>query len=171
MRNREGTWLAAALLTLSMVASARAEPLDLHAQWDQRCSDCHGHAGEFARRWLTLEQGRLSGRHHRDDLQQFLLNHYLADDLVEPVMQMLAAQVVQAPAFKDRCARCHGTAAEFARRSLDWRSGGLYGRSSGRLVSEQLKNHGGLTTAEIAAMVETLERVHREVSSPAPSGQ
>lgn len=160
---------AAALLGAAVAAAppARAEPLDLHDHWDQRCSGCHGHAGDFARRWLSVEQGRLLGHHHRDDLATFLRNHYLADDLVAPVMAMLAAQAGSDPLFKARCSRCHGSAAEFARQSLEWRDGALFGRASGKTVADYLATHGALAPAERAAMVDTLTRVRREVA-PAP---
>ena len=156
--------LAAMLAGAAVAAAAWAAPIDLHDYWDQRCSTCHGHSAEFARRWLTVEQGRLQGNHHRDDLARFLRNHYLADDLVVPVMQMLAAQADQGSVFRDRCARCHGTAAEFARRSLEWRDGALYGRSGGKTVGDALKSHGGLSPAENAQMLDTLTRVRREVA-------
>lgn len=164
MNSKPGALLAAAWLGVSIAAAVHAAPIDLHAQWDQRCVTCHGHAGEFARRWLTVEQGRLVGHHHRENLAGFLRNHYVADDLVEPMMQMLAAQVAQPPVFQARCVQCHGTAAEFARRSLEWRNGLLHGRASGKPVAEFLKAHGGLGADEIAAMVETLGRVRREVT-------
>lgn len=159
--------LAAAVFVAWGAACAHAAPLDLHDQWDQRCKGCHGHAGDFARRWLTVENGHLVGRHHRADLRAFLRNHYLADDLVEPVVQMLTAQATQEPVFKSRCAGCHGAAAEFARRSLAWRNGALHGGSSGKPVSDYLKTHGGLGATEIAPMVDVLTRLRSEVT-PAP---
>lgn len=164
MTRRWIAWLVAGWLGAAAASDTGAPPLDLHAQWDQRCQPCHGHAGDFARRWLRVENGQLLGHHHRDRLAGFLHNHYLADDLVEPMMTMLAAQAVQAPVFKERCSSCHGTAAEFARRSLDSRDGVLIGRASGRPVADYLVRHGGLAAAEIAPMVETLRRVLREVT-------
>ena len=65
---------------------------DLHAFWDGRCRDCHGDAGEFARRTLRVERERLLGVHHVDDLERFLRNHYLPDELVAPVTAMLKAK-------------------------------------------------------------------------------
>lgn len=165
MRTRPMVLLAATLMGVAIVSAARAAPLDLHEHWDQRCADCHGHSADFARRSLKVEQGRLAGRHHRDDLARFLRNHYLADELVEPMMQMLAAQAVQRPVFMERCARCHATASEFARSSLEWRDGALHGRSSGKPVGDFLATHGGLPAADIGPMVETLTRVRREVAS------
>lgn len=153
--------LAGCLLTAAMPVVGG---LDLHAYWDSRCKDCHGDAGAFARGTLAVEQGRLFGRHHRDNLDAFLRQHYLADDLVAPVTKMLIAQVNSAPLFKSRCSSCHGTAAEFARNSLALQDGLLTGRASRRSVAEFLRMHGGLEPAEIAAMDATLKRVLSEVS-------
>ena len=154
----------AVLLLTALLASTPAAAIDLHAYWDQRCAGCHGHSADFARRSLTVEQGRLKGSHHRDDLARFLGNHYVSDGLVEPVMQMLASQAVQAPTFRDRCASCHGSASAFARQSLEWRDGVLWGRKSGKAVGAYLATHGGLPAAEIPEMVDALTRVRREVA-------
>lgn len=152
---------AATLLALS--SSAATGGRDLHAYWDGRCKSCHGDAGDFARRTLAVERGRLVGTHHKDDLERFLRNHYLADDLVAPVSAMLVAQVNTAPLFKQNCASCHGPASEFARRSLTLREGVLTGRASGRPVEQYLRTHGGLPPAQVPEMVKTLARVLAEV--------
>jgi hypothetical protein len=155
----QGLLLAAA----AAFAGAATAGTDLHDMWDGRCKDCHGHAGTFARQTLHIDGGRLAGRHHgADELPRFLRNHYLADEWVEPVMQMLVAQAATAPTFAQRCSNCHGTAAEFARRSLAMKDGQLIGRASGRTVAETLRNHGGLAAADIEPMVRTLIRVLAE---------
>lgn len=157
------------LLVLSVTALAAApSDTDLHAYWDQRCSDCHGHAGAFARRFLRIEGGRLVGVHHRKDLDGFLRNHYLTDGLVSPVTAMLAAQVATAPVFSDKCTGCHGTAAEFARKSLVIREGALVGVKSGRKAADYLASHGGLKPAEVPIVVDNLTRVRSEVAGPGP---
>ena len=162
--------MRAALLMLSLLALLPAAPalaspsgVDLHAYWDSSCKDCHGHAGDFARRTLATADGSLQGRHHRTGLSQFLKQHYLADSLVVPVTEMLIAQVSASPVFSSRCAGCHGTAAEFARRSLVVKEGVLTGRRSDRPVVGYLESHGGLAPAERPVMIDTLERVLREV--------
>ena len=108
------------LLCLGLQIPALGGPagIDLHEYWDQRCKTCHGHSAKFARRFLRIEGGQPTGVHHRVDLQRFLRNHYLNDDLVAQVSDMLRAQVETPPLFGTRCARCHGNAAEFARASL-----------------------------------------------------
>jgi cytochrome c5 len=152
------TWAVAALLSPAAGAAT-----DLHDYWDSRCRECHGDSAAFARSTLRVEGGRLLGRHHTEGLATFLRQHYLSDDLLVPVMQMLQAQVTTSPVFKEKCAGCHGTAADFARESLVMRDGVLVGRVSGRAVRDDLQRHGKLAPSQVAPMVATLERVLGEV--------
>jgi hypothetical protein len=157
---------AAMLVLLALAASSpdsRAQ-VDLHAYWDQRCKDCHGHAADFARRTLKLENGRLLGAHHRENLDVFLRNHYLNDELVKPVMAMLAAQLTTTPLFREHCVRCHGNASQFARQSLALREGVLVGLPSGRKVADTLASHGGASAADVPLLVENLRRMREEVA-------
>lgn len=151
-------------LGLLMPAKAASAGIDLHEYWDQRCKTCHGHSAEFARRFLRIEGGRLAGVHHRTDLERFLRNHYLNDDLLAPVSAMLRAQVETPPLFGSRCARCHGNAAEFARASLAWRGDTLIGTAGARPVAETLTTHGALSPGDAAILLKTLSRVRNEVS-------
>lgn len=155
--------MKAALLAVLLAGAAGAAPaIDLHAYWDDRCSGCHGHAAAFARSTLQVQQGRLAGRHHRDDLATFLRGHYLNDELVAPVSAMLLAQLTTPPLFSRQCAACHGTAADFVRESLDLRDGRLVGRRNGLPLDEFLRRHGGLAPAEVAPVVDALRRVRQE---------
>src|SRR5690606_35841898 len=91
-------WIPFLLLARALPA---ADAIDLHRLWDGRCAECHGHSAEFARSLLTVNEGRLAGRHHRDDLATFLHNHYLAGSHVDEVYAMLLAQVVTPPRFAE----------------------------------------------------------------------
>ena len=155
------------LWALVMLAGAEPVGTDLHAYWDGRCRNCHGDAGAFARGTLRVEQGRLVGLHHDQPraLQRFLKNHYLSDDLIEPVTAMMTAQAVSSALFKAHCAGCHGSAASLARESLTWRDGILTGKTSRRPVDEYLRRHGGLPPADVPEMVKTLGRVMAEVGA------
>lgn len=156
--------LSTLLMMLALCASpGRAADRDLHDYWDARCASCHGHAGQFARKFLRVENGKLMGTHHRDNLADFLRNHYLTPDLYEPAMAMLTAQAKNPPLFSRKCSGCHDTAAEFARKSLDVKNNVLMGRDSGKPVIEYLKKHGKVTPEEAATLVQTLKRVHGEV--------
>jgi hypothetical protein len=151
---------AAIALALSFAKPASA--LDLHAYWDGRCNDCHGHAGEFARRFLTVQDGKLQGRHHVDNLAQFLSNHYLAEDLVEPVSKMLAAQVASQPRFKEQCGRCHENGAALARESLMMKDGVLVSRQTGRPIATFLRSHARTRVEDVPFFVDVLARVLAE---------
>lgn len=142
---------------------------DLHSYWDTRCKDCHGDAGAFARSTLRVQDGRLLGAHHEQDLDLFLQHHYLTPDLVVPVKRMLAAQVVTPPLFARHCSGCHANAAEFARKSLALRGDVPVGRRNGRPVAEYLQSHGGLAPDQIPTVVESLRRVLLEIG-PARDG-
>ncbi|MFO1329464.1 MAG: hypothetical protein U1F56_19045 [Rubrivivax sp.] len=159
--------LCAAVLLLAVLMPARPDGIDLHAYWDSRCAGCHGDAGEFARRTLRVEGGKLLGYHQGERLERFLRQHYLADALVPRVMAMLQAQVETEPLFAGQCRRCHGPASAFARQSLQWRDGVLTGREAGRPVQETLRRHGGLDADEAARMLRTLARLLDEVGGGA----
>lgn len=158
--------LALALaLTVAAPASA-ADTFDLHWFWDQRCGECHGHAGRFAHTALSVEDGRLVGRHHRDDLMLFLGNHGVPAARVKPVYDMLLAQARTGRQFAARCAGCHETAAALVRDSLEMRDGVLTGRETGRPVAEYMKRHARLPPDEVTFFVDLLNRIEGEVRSP-----
>ncbi len=156
--------MALALLAPMLLAPGGAGT-DLHQFWEGTCADCHGHAGPFARRFLTVEDGRLLGRHHRDDLAAFLANHHVPRDLVGPVHDMLLAQASTPPRFQERCGRCHESAAALARESLELRDGTLYARKSGQALAQFLPRHAKLrlTAEEIGFFTDLLARLEREV--------
>ena len=151
------------LAVTHVLAALPAGAVDLHAFWEQRCNDCHGHAGAFARQFLREENGRLAGRHHRDDLKQFLGQHEMGPEHVEGVYGVLLAQASTPPLFQQKCSRCHQTAAEFARISLVVKDGVLFGRENQRPLTEFLKTHGKLSPEEVTAIIQTLSRVLSEV--------
>jgi hypothetical protein len=154
------------LLAIPSLVLAAPATVDLHAHWDQRCASCHGHAAAFSRRFLHIENGHLVGSHHKNDLHVFLRNHYLNEELVLPITNMLQAQLASQPLFKDKCASCHGSASEFARASLLIKDGFLVGKSKGHKVADFLQSHGQLKPDEIPAMLDSLTRVRSEVSAP-----
>lgn len=147
-------------------AAICAAGIDLHWLWDDRCSACHGHAGLFAREFLSVSDGRLQGRHHADDFILFLKNHYLAGHEVDAVYNMLLAQVSTQARFRSECSSCHGAAAEFVRNSLDLRNGVLYCRVGNCQVSIFLKSHRGLNPDDVEFFVNVLTRVAHEVCRP-----
>lgn len=144
-------------------ATAR-DATDLHAFWDQRCHDCYGHAGDFARRYLRVEKGQLTGRHHATNLRSFLAQHEMSDPATAGrIYAMLLAQAQTPSIYQQKCAGCHKTAAELARSALVERDGEVYGKANGQRLSEFLQRHGRLAPDEVAPMLETLRRVLKEV--------
>ncbi len=154
----------AACFVLPWVLIGTAQCADLHRLWDDRCVECHGHAAEFARQHLSVDaDGKLQGSHPTRDMKLFLRNHFLSSQEVDAVYAMLSAQAESSPKFKERCAGCHQSAAQFARDSLFLRSGVLYGRRSGQSVEAFLQRHRDLSAADAAFFAAVLTRVAGEV--------
>jgi hypothetical protein len=149
-----------------VIPAVRASAIDLHWLWDDRCAVCHGHAGDFSRKFLSVSGGELQGPHHVHDLRRFLHNHYLAGSEVDAAYNMLFAQAISQARFRTECAGCHDTAARFARGSLELRDGVLYSGSSGRRVSIFLQQHRGLKPDDAEFFTELLTRVAHEVYRP-----
>ena len=154
-----------ASMLLAMPA-VRASGTDLHWLWDDRCAACHGHAGDFSRKSLSVSSGKLQGRHYVHDLRLFLNNHYLAGNEVDAVYNMLLAQANNQARFKVECTSCHDTAAKFVRNSLELRDGALYSRNSGRPVRQFLDHHMGLNPDDVEYFMNLLTRVAHEVYRP-----
>jgi len=154
--------LLVVMVMLMAAGAGKAAEVDLHAYWDGRCASCHGHAAAFARRFLTVTDGKLQGRHHVDDLETFLSNHHLSRDLVVPVTAMLAAQVTTEPRFRHECGRCHTSASELARKSLSLRGGALVSRASSRPTAEFLAGHARIKPEDVPFFVDVLTRLVRE---------
>ncbi len=173
MINKSRTILRVKLLTaysllamlLTTQAPAASDP-DLHWLWDDRCATCHGHAGDFARNFLSVVDGQLQGRHHLADLRLFLHNHNLRDAEVDDIYTMLLAQTTSQARFRNACSGCHETAAQFVRAKLKFRDGVLYGDSTGRPVQVTLESHRKLTASDRDFFIKLLLRVAREVYRP-----
>jgi len=153
-------------LAMSVATTVGATGIDLHRLWDSRCVECHGHAGEFARAFLTVSRTELQGKHHVHDLRRFMHNHYLMDSEVDAVYDMLFAQAGTQSRFKEECSSCHGSAATLVRKSLIFHNGVLSNRDSGRTVRSFLEHHRGLTPADADFYTSLLVRVATEIYRP-----
>lgn len=140
--------------------------IDLHRLWDNRCNDCHGHAGDFARKFLDVSGDQLQGNHHKADLINFLQKHYMAGDEAEAITGMLFTQASTPPRFQNECSRCHKTAAEFVRQTLQFKNGVLYGSASGQRLADFLKGHRKLKAVDVEFFDNILNRVATEVYRP-----
>jgi hypothetical protein len=157
--------LLALVIALTAFVAPAAKTLDLHEYWDRNCAGCHGHAAAFARQFLTVRNDRLLGRHHVDNLEVFLGNHYIRRDLIGPVSEMLKAQVSTEPRFSKECGSCHENAATLARHSLVLRDGLLVSRADGRPTAEFLSRHARIKQPDVAFYVDVLTRVVKEVGA------
>jgi hypothetical protein len=168
-KSMPGVCLAIGIVSVSMVLLARetgASDIDLHWLWDNRCADCHGHAGEFSRQFMNVDGNELQGRHHVHDLRRFMGNHYLSEEEVDAVYQMLFSLATSPGKYRKECNSCHDIAAEFVRSKLVLRDGTLYGRGTGRPVHEFLEVHRGLEPEDVDFYMELLTRVAGEVYRP-----
>ena len=154
------------ILALPVATTVGATGIDLHRLWDSRCVECHGHAGEFARAFLTVSGNELQGKHHVHDLRRFMHNHYLADSEVDAVYDMLLAQAGTQDRFRNECSSCHESAATLVRKSLIFHDGVLGNRDSGRTVRSFLEHHRGLTPSDVDFYVTLLNRVASEIYRP-----
>ncbi|HEY0835626.1 MAG TPA: hypothetical protein VGE72_17115 [Azospirillum sp.] len=160
------TRILALLLLAAPMPGAPAAAADLHRLWDDRCAECHGDAGDFARRTLTVTGGRLLGRRPERDLRAFLLRHQggLPAEEADRVYGMLLAQAGMPPLFQERCGICHVKASDLVRDRLILRDGVLVGRYTGRPVAAFLENHGRVGADEGPVFVGLLARIAREIA-------
>lgn len=167
MRPAALQWAATILvMALQGIPAALAAGTDLHRLWDDRCAVCHGHAGEFARNFLSISGGILQGRHHVEDLRRFLHNHYLSGREVAAVHAMLFAQTQTQARFRNECSGCHVSAAHLVRETLLLHDGELYVRAPERPLREFLAQHRNLRMEDIDFYVRLLQRVAGEVYRP-----
>lgn len=158
-------------VSLALLATALANPAepsarDLHRLWDDRCAACHGHSGDFSRKFLRVSDGELQGWHHVHALRQFLANHYVSDNEVDAVYDMLLAQAKSPPRFKNECSECHDSAANFVRHSMEFSTGVLVSRKTGRPVREFLGYHMKLSPDDVRFFADLLTRVANEIYRP-----
>lgn len=150
---------------LLLLAGARsATAVDLHAFWDTRCAECHGHAGDFARKHLKVTDGRLRGSHADRDLNRFLGVHESSGENAGGLYAMLLAQAQTQPLFQQKCAGCHGTAADYARANLVLKDGAAVTKD-GRKVVDVLARHGKVTPEEARSIADSLVRVLGETGA------
>jgi len=154
------------ILAVMLTPVTGATGLDLHWLWDDRCADCHGHSGAFARQFLRVSGDELQGWHHVHDLRLFLHNHYLAGKEVDAVYNMLYAQASIQERFKNECSNCHESASKFVRDRLVFRDGVLFSRITGHPVRGFLEHHKNLEPDDVDFYTELLTRIAHEVYRP-----
>jgi len=148
------------------VSKSDASGIDLHWQWDNQCAECHGHSSDFTEKFLRVTDGRLQGVHHVHDLRRFMHNHYTSSNEVDAVYEMLLAQAVTEPRFKQECSTCHGRASEFVRQSVVLQDGVLMSREAAQSIENYLQRHRHLQPDDVAFFMRLLNRVANEVYRP-----
>lgn len=148
---------------LAAVTTAASATVDLHRFWDNRCAECHGHSADFARRHLKVENGELTGPHHKSGMEQFIERHEAGSAQASSIYRMLLAQASTGPVYQTRCGGCHEPAAELARKTLASADGKLIVKSTGRPLEDLLQRHGKLTPDERKTVMDALTRVLAEV--------
>lgn len=157
----------AVLITLLLpVSKGLASGIDLHWLWDNQCAECHGHSAEFARKFLKVTNGQLQGSHHVQGLRNFMRSHYTSNNEVDAVYEMLLAQALTEPRFKQECSNCHGSAASFVRQSVVLQSEDLLSRKSRQPIRKFLQQHRQLDTNDVNFFMSLLYRLAREVDRP-----
>jgi hypothetical protein len=119
------------------------------AIWDSRCEECHGDPVVFSGKYLWDIDGQLQGRHHIDNLDLFMGNHYIPDHEIETIRIMLLSQANSPVRFKTECSGCHGDVNEFIEKSLWVRQGGITGMESGMDLIDFLPNHQELQPEDV----------------------
>ena len=165
--------LLIALILLSFVfpqavSASEQKPTgpDLHKFWDNNCSECHGHSAGFSRKFLKVVDGKLQGPLHKNNFRLFLHNHYLVKHQEDAIYDMLLAENLTEPRFKNECSSCHKRAAVFVRESLALRDGEIYSSKLDTPVSSYLESHRGLKAEDIEFFMALLTRVANEVYRP-----
>ena len=159
--------IGAVLVTVLLsTGNGRASGIDLHWLWDNQCAECHGHSGEFARKFLKVADGQLQGSHHVRGLRLFMRNHYTQNNEVDAVYEMLLAQASAKPRFKEECGNCHGSAAAFVRDTAILQHEVLLSRKSGQPIHEFLQQHRQLEADDVVFFTSLLNRMAREVYRP-----
>ena len=129
-----------AILLLALIP-IEAGSRDAQAIWDSRCEECHGDPAIFAGKYLWDIEGQLQGRHHIDNLNLFMGNHYIPDHEIEAIRNMLLAQANSSMRFNTECSGCHGGVQEFVEKSIWVGGSGVTGLETGMDVSDFLPTH------------------------------
>ena len=128
--------------------------------YQEKCARCHEGAGHFAPQRLALVEGALVSKRSGRSLHDLLPGHptRLTQAELDSLVATLTTIVVAGGQFQQRCAICHDSAEALARSRLVRRDGRLFGRYSGRDISDFLNGHGRLDGAGAAFFEDVLRR-------------
>lgn len=148
------------LASVLAATSGGAQTNDYDGIYFERCGKCHGTAEALFDRKAVLRDGKVVGRRSGRDLRVFLGSHFARRDRAEidRIYMELLRFARDGGRFKQQCAICHVSAESLARESLVLRKGELFGRYSGRRITDFLQGHGRLATPEDAAFFDKVLR-------------
>jgi hypothetical protein len=143
------------------IVAARAQTIDPHRLYEQRCASCHApHASELARDMLEVRDGKLLAKKSGKDLPSILARHrgtQQTQSEIEALIEAFRRNISSGSLYQRKCIDCHDRARDFARNRLTIDQTTLKGGYSGRVIEDFLKGHGRLTEAEVGQMVSTLK--------------
>ena len=143
------------LLLIPLEAGSR----DGLAIWDSRCEECHGDPVIFSGKYLWDMEGQLQGRHHVENLDLFMRNHYTPDHEIEAINSMLLSYANSPLRFKVECGECHGDAKDFVEKSIWVRGSGITGMKTGIDIGEFLPTHRELLPEDVAFYQKLFARI------------
>lgn len=132
---------------------------DAYASWDNRCEECHSEARDFAAKYLWVVDDELQGRHHIEDMNLFMRNHYTPKHEIEKMTVMLKKHANQMVRFEQECSECHNSAEDFVRASISTWGDGPTGVETGIPISEYLVTHRDLGEEDAAFFTRLITRV------------
>ena len=156
--------LGALTIAASLVTQAHSQEIAPHAIWKDRCTQCHGPVGGFARKSLRTFNGDLEASRSGQALRDFLRGHHLpSEEVSHAVYEMLRKQTDTEPRFKSQCSACHGNAANLVRMHFVDKEGVAYGRTSGDRLDKYLVGHRNLIAeADVPFFIELLRSIQSE---------
>ncbi|MGI9334546.1 MAG: hypothetical protein ACR2RL_15475 [Gammaproteobacteria bacterium] len=159
--------VGALVLSAILGGPALAQGNAAHALWEDRCAQCHGPAGDLARKHLSVVEGELVGSKPEQNLREFLQNHHAAGaDSSPSVYEMLLTQAGIEARFQSECTACHATAVDLVRRHLVMRDGIMYGRTSRQPLARFLIGHRNLVAEkDVPYFLELLRVVETQVDA------
>ncbi|MGI9421523.1 MAG: hypothetical protein ACR2RA_27150, partial [Geminicoccaceae bacterium] len=89
--------------------AAQSQPIDPHELFEEKCGRCHEHAGTFARKSLTIENGEVVGLRSGKAVLKTLPSHFgnLSDAEVGLIVDMFRRQIESGGLYQSRCRLCH----------------------------------------------------------------
>lgn len=151
----------AALLFGCGDAAFAAGPNDPHQIYEERCRNCHfEHGADLARQKLRVVSGVLQVARTGKPTNRLLQDHHgvkLTAAEIAVLTELFTSGLKWGGVFQHRCARCHQSAANFARTRLMMADGRIVTRTDNVDVAGYLLTHGEATPAEIETLIEMLK--------------